>query len=136
MRPRFARSQLEGFVDDALINYLFLGGPNSNVNRLASVLPLMTPLLLSLSHPTVDVDAMTRFLAVAGVSLKSDFVAADRVAGDDGRYLEYLVECAVEIEAMAEKKGGDGVLIDLDGGEAGGKVRSGDERSSELRYRI
>ena len=122
--PPSRNGDLNGYVDDVLVNYLFLGGPNSNVNRLASVLPLVTPLLVSLSRPTVDVEAMTRFLAVAGVSLKSDFVAADRVAGDDGRYLEYLVECTVEIEAMAEKEGGDGVLIDIDGGESGGKLRA------------
>ena len=68
--PLAASGAMSGYVDDALVNYLFLGGPNSNVNRLASVLPLMTPLLRSMMSPAPDVDGMTRFLAVAGVSLK------------------------------------------------------------------
>ncbi|GMI15909.1 hypothetical protein TrVE_jg8845 [Triparma verrucosa] len=100
---------LTGVVNDSLINYLFLGGPNSNINRLQSVLPLMLPLLTTLTNP-LDVEEMTKFLAVAGVSLKSDFVAVGKVVGVG---VGDLVSCVLEIERMAENS-----LIDVNGDES------------------
>ena len=114
-----ARSgSLHGVVNDSLINYLFLGGPNSNINRLQSVLPLMLPLLITLTNP-LNVSEMTKFLAVAGVSLKSDFVAINRVAGLG---CKDLVSCVLEIERLSELD--DDCLIDINCNGEGGKLRA------------
>ena len=90
-------------MDDFLVNYLFLGGPNSNINRLLSVLPLLPTLVVSLTTPTLRADMLTKFLATAGVSLKSDFIAVERVVGEDVGYLKYLVACVMEIERQSEQ---------------------------------
>ena len=93
-------------MDDFLVNYLFLGGPNSNINRLLSVLPILPALVASLTTPVVKTDMLTRFLAVAGVSLKSDFIAVEKVVGEDVGYLKYLLNCVNEIEALITREEG------------------------------
>eukprot|EP00520_Triparma_pacifica_P009191 CAMPEP_0118668908 /NCGR_PEP_ID=MMETSP0785-20121206/20606_1 /TAXON_ID=91992 /ORGANISM="Bolidomonas pacifica, Strain CCMP 1866" /LENGTH=771 /DNA_ID=CAMNT_0006563531 /DNA_START=151 /DNA_END=2464 /DNA_ORIENTATION=- len=97
--------KLGNVVDDFLVNYLFLGGPNSNINRLLSVLPILPALVASLTTPEVKPDMLTKFLAVAGVSLKSDFIAVEKVVGEDVGYLKYLLICVNEIETLINSKG-------------------------------
>jgi len=94
--------KLGGVVDDYLVNYLFLGGPNSNINRLLSVLPILPALVVSMTTPEVKTDMLTKFLAVAGVSLKSDFIAVERVVGEDVGYLKYLLICVNEVEKLTK----------------------------------
>ena len=104
-------------VDDELTNYLWLGGPSSNINRLKVVLPILPALVVSLitdAHATNDYTALTKFLATAGVALKSDFLAVSALADCVG-YLEYLIVVVLEIEAVIKQvaTSPDEVLLDL-----------------------
>ncbi|GMI31700.1 hypothetical protein TeGR_g14162 [Tetraparma gracilis] len=90
-------------ISDDLTNYLFLGGPASNINRLKVVLPILPALVAALIHDanaSSDYSSLTKFLATAGVALKSDFLAVSALADSVVGYLDYLIIVVREIEKV------------------------------------
>jgi hypothetical protein len=128
---------LPSVINDDLTNYLFLGGPSSNINRLKVVLPILPALvcsLINLSHQSRDYSTLTKFLATAGVALKSDFVATAALK-DSVQYLGYLIVVVREIQQVIASNasapaptadGGDNndLLLDLSFDNAGAKPSS------------